>query len=317
MSRLAGIILRLYPAAWRERYREEYEALLEDHGVGAGTLADMLGGVLDAHVREIAAAPPERRQRSALAACLWGVAAAAVAVAGFAKMVEYDDFASAAARHAPVAAGRDLIFAGAAIVALAVCVGGLVVAAALWRDLGRDEGSDLVRPLAAAVAATALIAAGPPVLAVYAHTASPRPPHDPRTLAVVAAWLGASALGGIVALAGAGRILRRVPLRPRELHRSMTAAWIAAGGMCVIALGLGLWGIALATEAGRVFHLSDGGILATPTFATWGLEAVLGAGAAAFALVVLTRAGGASPRPRSAPSSPASPPPAGRSSSSG
>jgi hypothetical protein len=314
VTRLARLCLRLYPSAWRERYRDEYEALLDDHGADAGTLADMMRGVLDARVRDLAAAAPERRQRAALSACLWAVAAAAAAVAGFAKMIEYEDFRAAAARHAPIAAGRDLTFAGAGIVAVAVCAAGLVVAAALVRQLRRDR-SELLGPLATVVAATAVVAAGPPALAVYAHTASPHGPHDPRTVALVGLWLAVSAVAAAVGLTGAGRLLRRLPLRPRELWLAVRAAWVATGGIWLTAAGLVLWGTALATESAHLFGLSDGGLLATPTPATWAAQVVLGVGAAAVAVLALRRAGGASPRPRSAPSSPASRPPAGRSSS--
>jgi hypothetical protein len=277
----------------------------------------MARGALDARVRELAGASPERRRQTALAACLWAVAAAAVAVAGFAKMVEYDDFTAAAAHHAPIAAGRDAIFAGAGIVALTVCAAGLVVAAALWRDLRGGAGGALVRPLAALGAATAVIGLGLALLVVFARTAAPRPPHDARNLAVVGAWLAVSSVAGLAGLAAAGRIVVRVRVTARGLRLAVWAAWAAAAGMCLIAAGLLVWGVALDTESARVFGLPDGGFLATPTAATWAAQTVLGAGAAAFALVVLSRAGGASPRPRTAPSSPPSPPPAGRSSSSG
>lgn len=317
MTLVARIVLRLYPQGWRERYCDEYEALLDDHGVDVRTLADMARGVVDARIRDLAGASPERRQRAALAACLWAVTAAAVAVAGFVKMVEYDDFRAAAARHAPVAAGRDLILAGAGIVALAVCAGGLVVSVALWRGLRQDGPRDLARPLAAAVIATAVVALGPPVLAMFAHAAPSGSPHDPRTIALVGAWLAVSAIAVAVALAATGRILAGVSLGAGELRMAMRAAWVAAAGLCMIAGGLLLWGIALGTESARVFGLPEGGLMATPTRATWMAEMALGAGAAFFAVLTLMRAGGASPRPRSAPSSPPSPPPAGRSSSSG
>jgi hypothetical protein len=290
MTRLARIVQRLYPPAWRERYREEYAALLDDHGVDARTLADMARGAVDARVRDLAAAPPERRQRTALAACLWAVAAAAVAVAGFAKMAEYDDFTAAAARHAPVAAGRDLIFAGAGIVAGAVCAGGLVIAAALWRDLRRSARRNLVHPLAAVIAAALVVALGPPILAVYAHTAPRHSPHDPLTLAVVGAWLIASAVAVAAGLANTGRIVVRVALGARELRLVVGAAYVAAGGLCLTACGLVAWGIALETESARVFGLPDGGLLATPTPVTWAAQVALGAGGAAFALFALRSA---------------------------
>lgn len=317
MTRRARIVLRLYPRAWRERYREECEALLDDHGVDARTLADMVRGALDARTRDLAGAPAERRQRTALAACLWAATASAASVAGFAKMAEYDDFTRAAARHAPVAAARDLIFAGAAIVALAVCAAGLVVAAALWRDLRGGSHAELLRPLAALAGAAAVLALALVLLVVFAHTASPRPPHDPRNLAVVGAWLAVSAVAVAVGLVAAGGIVLRVTLDARALRLAVGAAWAAAGGMCLAASGLVLWGAALEAASPRVFGLPDGGFLATPAPATWAAQVVFGAAGAAFAVIALRRAGGASPRPRTAPSSPPSPPPAGRSSSSG
>jgi hypothetical protein len=315
LTRLARILLRLYPPAWRERYRDECEALLDDHGVDARTLASVLRGAVDAHIRELAGATADRSRRVALAACLWAVAASTVSVAGFAKMVEYDDFTAAAAHHAPVAAARDVIFAGAAIVAVAVCAAGLVVALALWRDLRGEARRHLVRPLAALAAATGALALGLCLLVVFAHTATPRPPHDPRNLAVVTAWLVGSAIAAAAGLAAAGRIVVRVAIGARGLRLAIGAAWAAAAGMCLTATGLVAWGLALEAESARVLDLPDGGFLATPTVATWAVQVVLGVGGAAFALAALRRAGGASPRPQSAPSSPPSPPPAGRSSS--
>jgi len=41
-------ILRLYPSAWRQRYQEEMQALLELHTITAATALDLLFGALDA-----------------------------------------------------------------------------------------------------------------------------------------------------------------------------------------------------------------------------------------------------------------------------
>jgi hypothetical protein len=46
MSRL----IRLYPAAWRERYGDEMEALLEERPLGPFDLVDLFLGALDAHL---------------------------------------------------------------------------------------------------------------------------------------------------------------------------------------------------------------------------------------------------------------------------
>jgi hypothetical protein len=45
-------LLRLYPRRWRDRYGEEFAALLAESRPGPRLLADVLRGALDAHVRE-------------------------------------------------------------------------------------------------------------------------------------------------------------------------------------------------------------------------------------------------------------------------
>ena len=46
MSRL----VRLYPQAWRDRYGDEFAALLEERPPTAGDVLDTLRGALDAHL---------------------------------------------------------------------------------------------------------------------------------------------------------------------------------------------------------------------------------------------------------------------------
>jgi hypothetical protein len=43
-------LLRLYPAAWRERYGEEFGAVLASQRVSAGLVLDVIGGAIDAHL---------------------------------------------------------------------------------------------------------------------------------------------------------------------------------------------------------------------------------------------------------------------------
>ena len=53
MRRLAGILARLYPRAWRVRYGAEFEALLEDAGVSLADLLDIAKGVWKMQTRTI------------------------------------------------------------------------------------------------------------------------------------------------------------------------------------------------------------------------------------------------------------------------
>ena len=45
------LLVRCYPAAWRERYGDEFEAILEERPLGPFDVADILLGALDARVR--------------------------------------------------------------------------------------------------------------------------------------------------------------------------------------------------------------------------------------------------------------------------
>jgi len=43
-------LLQLYPAAWRERYGDEFGAVLASQRASAGLILDVLGGAIDAHL---------------------------------------------------------------------------------------------------------------------------------------------------------------------------------------------------------------------------------------------------------------------------
>jgi hypothetical protein len=60
-------LLRLYPRRWRERYGDEYEAVLEAAPAGPGTVLDVLRGAVEAHAREMR--PGEMARCALLALC--------------------------------------------------------------------------------------------------------------------------------------------------------------------------------------------------------------------------------------------------------
>jgi hypothetical protein len=43
-------LLQLYPARWRERYGEEFGAVLASQRASVGMVLDVLGGAIDAHL---------------------------------------------------------------------------------------------------------------------------------------------------------------------------------------------------------------------------------------------------------------------------
>jgi len=63
---LTSLLLGLYPRAWRERYGDEFAALLEDIGITPGVVLDVLAGALDAHIRRRASDRAAARAQEAL-----------------------------------------------------------------------------------------------------------------------------------------------------------------------------------------------------------------------------------------------------------
>jgi hypothetical protein len=50
-------LLRLYPRAWRERYGEEFLALVEDQAIGPRQVLDIVSGAIDARLTRTVPAP--------------------------------------------------------------------------------------------------------------------------------------------------------------------------------------------------------------------------------------------------------------------
>ena len=48
---MRSLLIRLYPARWRARYGDEFEAILEERPLGPFDVADILLGALDAQLR--------------------------------------------------------------------------------------------------------------------------------------------------------------------------------------------------------------------------------------------------------------------------
>jgi hypothetical protein len=76
---LPALLIRLYPAAWRARYGEEFAALLEEHPVGPFDVADIVLGALDARLR--------LRSRSVNSPSAGGATTMSLRIGGFAAII--------------------------------------------------------------------------------------------------------------------------------------------------------------------------------------------------------------------------------------
>jgi len=107
-------LLRLYPAAWRARYGDEFDALLAERPLAPFDVADVLLGAVDAHIHRRGATAPEQRKGLTMSRHLGGTAA----VIGSCLLI-----VSQFLRHLSQLHGEFVILAG--MVALVVAMAGL------------------------------------------------------------------------------------------------------------------------------------------------------------------------------------------------
>jgi hypothetical protein len=117
---LSGLLIRLYPAAWRERYGDEFEAVLEERPLGPFDVADIVLGAIDArlHMRTRAAGRHQGRG-FAMSLRIGGIAAILGALFWIAGLALWS------VRPAPLGAAGPPLLLVAGCVALLVAVAGL------------------------------------------------------------------------------------------------------------------------------------------------------------------------------------------------
>ena len=72
---MRAFLIRCYPARWRARYGEEFEALLEERPLGPFDVADILLGALDARLTQGRAAGLTQGRRFSMSLRIGGIAA--------------------------------------------------------------------------------------------------------------------------------------------------------------------------------------------------------------------------------------------------
>jgi hypothetical protein len=254
---MTGLLLRLYPRAWRDRYGAELEELIRASSGGRlsrRVWLDVVAGAVREHLRTAGLAgdsPPASRARSGalVVLCAWAVfVVGGAAVQKFSE--HWQDDTPVGARGVPSAAYDVLV--AAAVVGSVLVVAGIVLALpALLRFL-REGGWPLVRDQVAAAAVLTILAAGSLAgLAAWAHTltAPQRNGSDPAYSGLGAATL--LLLLGSLALwtAAAVACVRRLHLSHRLLGvEGLLAAGVAAS-MATMTVATAVWWGALARTA--------------------------------------------------------------------
>jgi hypothetical protein len=267
-------MVRLYPRAWRERYEDEFVALLEERPASVLDVYDLALGALDAWlspqvVSERSVALMVGRMRGSVLLVLWAWAGVVAAGVGFQKVTEYEDFVRAARESPPVGASFDAVVVGAVVALAAVLAGGAPIVVAALKEAFDSRRRDIplllcVPPLSLGVFIGYVLVL---MRVVYPILGDPAV-HDPVNVALFLSIAEMFLLAAVASTASVSAAVRRSRLGEHLYRFALYPAALTTLAMVVVSAATVVWGIALWTQAPALFA-GDDGILATPTSASW------------------------------------------------
>jgi hypothetical protein len=246
-------IVRLYPAAWRERYGEELAGLIADMSDGRRPslrlLADVARGAGRERLRAARPAPGGARGGVLLVLCAWALFVVAGAVVQ--KTSEHWQDALPAAGHGRAAAGFGILLGVAVVAAVLVAAGIALALPATVRFLRGGGWAAIQERVLTAVALSVVAVAATVALVVWASRVDAGG-RDGRDAAYAAAFVGWGVLC-VAALAGwtaaATALARRIELTAALLRAETALAVVVAGAMAAMTVATAVWWAAVAARA--------------------------------------------------------------------
>jgi hypothetical protein len=275
-------LLRLYPEGWRERYGDEFTALLEQCRLSPMTLFDVLLGALDARVEPQDTTGRilqmlERPRRTAITVfCAY--IAFVVAGMSYQKMTEEVVKSHLGDVHPEIGVSFLVVEFGAAIALLAVLAGGLPITYSALRQALAGRRRDIF----------VLFAVPPVALAIWlGYTALLLSGHHLAGIALPLSWIGLFVLAAIASTAAVSIAVARSAIPEPFLRFALRSAVVTTLAMAVMFVAVLVWGLAIRGDAPQIFNGNDG-MLATNTADSWvRLVVVMGVSTAIAAVALL------------------------------
>jgi hypothetical protein len=293
---LVPLLLRLYPARWRERYGNEFADLLDDCQPSLWDLCDVLRGAVDAQLHIdllLERIPPMRdqlRRAEITVFCAW--IAFVIAGLAFQKVSEYDDFLNAAHASPLIGASYLALEVGAVVALLAVLAGGLPLAlSALRHALAARRGDVLLLLGVPVLAFMGLVMYGYVGLQVVGSAATPSSASagpTPQGKALFLGLIGVLILGAAASSWAVSTAISRSAVDPHWYRFARLPALVTVLSLAVMCVATVTWGLALRAERPQLFT-GDDGIVATSTALSWLIIAAVMLLATLVALAALFR----------------------------
>jgi hypothetical protein len=244
-ARLARLALALYPLAYRRRYGEEIEGLVEDQGASPRAVVDLLRGAARAHLRPepglARVLDPDDRVKLGVSTVLLGWVIFAVAGLALYKTTEGSPFSGAADAHGLLGTAHLAIQILAVGVTAAVVLGAAPLVLAALRQ-GRDRRESILA--AGCVGVFGLATAALVVVAHHGGGSS-----DALDAVILGLWTGLAPACGIGCAVAARRGLFALEVPGDVLRRTRAWATVTALGMVGIALATAVYLAALLRDA--------------------------------------------------------------------
>jgi hypothetical protein len=131
-SGVIGAVVRFYPAAWRARYQDELEAVLEQHAITLATIVDLLWGALDARLDPAFTSErmfrPMSRLRASAVALFCAYAAFVLGYGAFTRLTDpRAPFDAAAQLHPELGVAFHIVVWASVAGLLALALGGVPI----------------------------------------------------------------------------------------------------------------------------------------------------------------------------------------------
>jgi hypothetical protein len=297
-------LLRLYPAAWRALYEEEFRAVLEQRPLSIASVLDIAAGAFDAHLhlreRTGRGTSPLESLQSTTLTVLCAYSVCLVGVWHLGALMDDGPYAfNMAAGHPgpileldfanPLSVAADALAFGVLVAALALFVGGSPLAVAVWRRAPHRRRLFLGPPLAAAAMLV------PPIVALIAHvlsggavsTTALFTPGTPLGIAYTV-WIVATAGAGTAAIVRGLGVDTLEAIDARRVRFAFVPSLTATAALLLMTAATIAWGISAHVRSPQLFDA----LTLKASYATvlpWAIIATLMGVASAVAVLAIVR----------------------------
>lgn len=281
-------LVALYPDAWRERYEEEFLALLEQCPLSLMSLIDVMVSALDAHLHSTAVfgrmLTMLQRLRSTAITVFCAYIVFVLAGLGYWNMTE--DYVEKLNVHPAIAVSYYALQAGAIIGLLAVLVGGLPIALAVaWRAVVTRRWRPLLLLAVPPISLAVFVGYTIFILQLSRALGSGNHTH-PLNHIIGLSWIGLFHLAAAVSTTAVVVAVRQSEIGLSLFQFARIPAVLTTLSMAAMLVATIAWGVALRTDAPQVFNGAYGIYLIGANVAvSWLLIVVVMAAATAVAAV--------------------------------